>query len=218
MTKRKPPPSQEWMLDELELLERHYRVLTAQELQERYLPNRSLKAIYKMAGRLKLKKLLTSDPSPGLYRSWPKEELEILRQHYLSLSAPEIKRRYLPHRTVIAIRRMAKQAGLSKWKPHVWTKGELRMLRELFPKGGAAAVHAALPQRALGTIRAKARSLDLLYQDRRNPTRWSADEVQRLKQLDHLSLEQLQKHFPKRTRSSLNKMRFRLRHKQLNAT
>ncbi|WP_275286989.1 hypothetical protein [Halomonas elongata] len=93
--------SREWTEAELVLLERYYLDMTWRELQARHFPHRTPAAIQCMAHKLGLKKweLKVQEKQP-----WSEEELGLVARYYPALKAPEIRRRLLPHRSVLAIR------------------------------------------------------------------------------------------------------------------
>ncbi|MCE8033249.1 hypothetical protein EKK97_04340 [Billgrantia tianxiuensis] len=211
MRRRNRGVSREWTPSELALLECHYLDMTWRELQARHFPHRTSTALQAMAHKLGLKKRVVpiTEKQP-----WTEEELLVVIQHFPALKAPEIRRRFLPHRTVIAIRHVAKRFGLKAFSTERWAERELAILRRDFPQGGVSQVKRALPHRSVEAIkqRAKAESLSYMPQgDGDKGDRWSAEELQRLEEHRHLPAEELARLFPHRPKRAVINKRYKLR-------
>lgn len=192
-------------------------------------------------------------------RSWTVPELEILERHYREMSAAEIKRRYLPHRTINAIRNTASAIGAGKWKNKVWsyveegvvlrsyhdsgrslyerlpgrtagavtakaremevstrwTSQEIDTLRREYPVGGVKTASQALPNKSESSVRSMARKLGIRHArkkgDGTNVLPWSECELRRLRENQNLKLGKLCELFPDRTKVSVKTMRQRIR-------
>ncbi|MCE8003437.1 hypothetical protein [Billgrantia ethanolica] len=211
MRQRNRGASREWTQGELALLESHYLDMTWWELQVRHFPHRTPAAIKRMAHKQGLKKRAVpiTEKQP-----WTEEELLVVVQHFPTLTAPEIRRRFLPHRTVIAIRHVAKKFDLKAFSAERWTERDLAILRRGFPQGGASQVRRELPHRTEEAIKFRARAEGLRYVpqgDGDTGDRWSAEELQRLEEHRHLPAEELAKLFPHRPKRAVINKRYKLR-------
>lgn len=200
-----------WTLTELKLLERHFHSMTWGELQQRYFPKRTVSAVKRMAGKLGLTKY-SAQREYG-QAPWTGEELRFVAMHFPALKAPEIQRRYLPHRSPIAIRAAAKKLGLRAFETHIWTEEDEALLRHYYPQGGPELVQQYLPERTVEAIRARACAQGLRHVRRGDGQKWdnwSEEELARLKQHRHLSADELAKLFPHRPRSAVINKRHKL--------
>lgn len=203
--------SREWTQAELALLERHYLNMTWRELQARHFPHRTPAAIQTMAHKLGLKKRVVTITEK---QPWTEEELLVVIQHFPALKAPEIRRRFLPHRSVIAIRHMGGKLGLKVFSMNPWTEQELAILRRDFPQGGMQQVQRVLPHRTENAIKFRARSEGLRYMpqgDGEKGEKWSAEELRRLEAHRHLPAEELARLFPHRPKGAVINKRYKLR-------
>jgi hypothetical protein len=105
LTKRRPVPDLSWTADRLGVLRRHYGQMSAQDLQQRYFPQCSVRAIAHRARRLGLR---MKEPN------WTARERAIVRRHYHRVSNKTIAARYLPHRSAEAIQSCASNLGLTR--------------------------------------------------------------------------------------------------------
>lgn len=172
-------------------MERHYRTLGPEELQRRYLPDRTLGGLYNMGAKL------------GLVRKhrktlWSEEEIELLLRHYGELSLHDLQQRYFPHRTRSSIMGAAGRFG-ARSQVVDWSDEELRILQQVYPEGGAEAVRRHLPSRTANQIVYKA-SLHGIY---RRIWRWTEEEIQQLMAHQHLQSEELAALFPQRTKKAV---------------
>lgn len=203
---------QDWTVAEFDLIERHFHAMTIRELQARYLPHRTLKAIAKRAHQLGLKKYESNRDYD--HQPWTGEELRLVAQHYPALKAPEIRRRFLPHRSVIAIRHAARKLGLRAFAADPWTEEELATLRREFPIGGAPRVKGLLPHRSEEAIKHRARAESVSHVPRGDGIKgdaWSAEELQRLEANRALPAEDLAALFPHRHKRAVIDKRHKLK-------
>ncbi|WP_249978522.1 hypothetical protein [Vreelandella olivaria] len=205
--------SREWSLGEIELLERHFHALTIRELQAQYLPYRTIGAVRRMASKLGLKKYKTSRREYGQPK-WTEEELRLVMRYFSSLKLSEIQRRFLPHRSVLAIRQAANKAGLRRFAVKPWTDEELTILRNEFPVGGAKWVNQRLPHRTVDAIKVRSRAEGLVYVPHGEGEwgdPWSAEELHLLETNRDLPAEALSKLFPHRNKRAVINKRYKLK-------
>ncbi|NIC04882.1 hypothetical protein [Billgrantia bachuensis] len=210
MRRRNRGALREWTQAEHALLERHYLNMTWRELQARHFPHRTPAAIQRMAHKLGLKKreLLVAEKQP-----WTKEELHVVAHFFPALKAPEIRRRFLPHRTVTAIRHMAKKLDLRAFSAERWTEQELAVLRRDFPQGGIQQVKRTLSHRSKEAIKQRAQADGLRYVPQGDGAKgdvWSVEELRRLEEHCHLPAEELAKLFPHRPKRAVINKRYKL--------
>jgi hypothetical protein len=190
-----------WTLREIEILERHYRTMSASDIQQRFLPHRTLNAIRNTASAIKAGK--------WLHCEWDEGEIEILRVHY-PLEGTGCSKR-LPKRTPGAVRAKAYEIGLTTH----WPEEDIEILRRTYPDGGSRASAEKLPWRSLSAIRSKVQVLGLRYHRRKGDgtsgQAWTEAELIALKENSHLKLGELCKLLPDRTKVSIKTMRQRLR-------
>jgi len=201
----------EWALTEMELLKRHHSELTFKELQAQHLPHRTIGALKRMSYLLGLKKL-DYEREYGQPR-WTEEELRIVAQHFLSLKTSEIRDRFLPHRSALAIRAAARKLGLRVFPAVPWSDEELTILRHEFPLGGPKQVNQRLPHRTIDAIKLRSRVEKLVYVpqgDGESGDIWSAEELQLLKANCELPAEELAKLFPYRNKHAVINKRYKL--------
>ena len=115
---------------------------------------------------------------------WTERELEILKEHYPSMSRGVVA--LLPGRTETACKSMAAKLNLvtSVRKRPVgkkWTEEEIKILKEVYPKAGAAGVHNLLPNRSVTACRAMAIKHGVAVYH----TKWSDEEIEILKSNYH---------------------------------
>nr|WP_300312715.1 hypothetical protein [Halomonas sp.] len=202
----------EWTLAELELLERHFHSMTVTALHQRYFPERTLAAVRRMAGKLGLKKYSVQREYDQ--PAWTEEEWQLVAKHYPALKAPEIQRRFLPHRSVIAIRAAAKKLGLRAFDTHPWTEMDEVLLRRFYPLGGTELVHQYLPNRTFEAIKARALAKGIEYVrrgDGHKGDKWTEEELEKLRQHSHLPAKELAELFPHRPRKSVINTRSKMR-------
>lgn len=99
------PRSPAWTKEDDEILQTYYGKISNEELREKYLPNRTIKAIIGKAGSLGIR--LPKSPV------WTKEDDEILKKYYGRMSSKELQEKYLPNRTQPAIWIRARNLGIA---------------------------------------------------------------------------------------------------------
>jgi len=190
----------EWTISELQKVERLYPLFRASDVAHRL--GRTPDAVRVRAHLLGVRKWYC--------RKWSAEELKILDQHHVD--GMEALAAQLPGRSRGAIRVMLNARGHTI---RGWTAAELALLREQYPKRGADCVD-VLPRRSRKAVRLAARRLGIRYQrtlgDGTNTLPWTAEEIQRLRDNDHLRLGELAALFPTRTKTAVEAARDRLRH------
>ncbi len=201
----------EWTVAEMELIKRHHSELTFKELQAKHLPHRTIASLKRMSYLLGLKKL-EYEREYG-QPNWTKEEVGIIIQHFPALKASEIRRRFLPHRSVLAIRAAARKLGLKAFSAVPWTEHELDILREEFPRSGPKGAHRRLPHRTVDAIKQRSRDEKLTYEpqgDGQSGDFWSTEELQLLKEHSELPAAELAKLFPHRNKRAVVNKRYKL--------
>lgn len=201
----------EWTLTEMDLLKRHHGELTFKELQAQHLPHRPIGGIKRMAYLLGLKKL-EYEREYGQPR-WTEEELRIVAQHFLSLKTSEIRDRFLPHRSIVAIRQAGRKLGLRVFSAVHWTEKELEILRQEFPLGGPKRVNQRLPHRTIDAIKLRSRVEGVVYVphgDGESGDIWSTEELELLKANCELPASELAKLFPHREKKAVINKRYKL--------
>ena len=96
---------QDWAKEELEKLQEHYGKIPNKKLRGKYLPNRTLQAMWMRASSLGIAQKRNPD--------WSGEELENLRKHYNKMPIEELQKEYLPDRTKSAIKHKARILGVA---------------------------------------------------------------------------------------------------------
>ncbi|MDQ7727223.1 hypothetical protein [Halomonas sp. SpR8] len=201
----------EWTLIEMELIKRHHSEMTFKELQAQHLPHRTIGALKRMSYLLGLKKL-EYDREYGQPR-WTEEELRIIAKHFLLLKTSEIRQRFLPHRSKLAIRQATRKLGLRVFNAVPWTEEELAILRHEFPLGGPKRVNQRLPHRTVDAIKLRSRVEGLVYVphgDGESGDLWSAEELDLLKANCGLPAAELAKLFPHREKKAVINKRYKL--------
>ena len=91
---------------------------------------------------------------------WTQEEINTLTNHFITLGATEVHRKYLYHIGLNAIRHKAKQLGLSN-KTYNWTSDELESLVYLSKECTLEELMEVFPHRSRESIRLKIHRLGL---------------------------------------------------------
>lgn len=201
----------EWTLTEMEVLKRHHSEMTFKELKAQHLPHRTVVALKRMSYLLGLKKL-EYEREYGQPR-WTEEELRIVAQHFLSLKTSEIRDRFLPYRSIVAIRQAGRKLGLRVFPAVPWSDEELAILHHDFPLGGPKLVNQRLPHRTVDAIKLRSRVEKLVYVpqgDGETGDIWSAEELQLLKANCELPAAELAKLFPHRQKKAVINKRYKL--------
>jgi hypothetical protein len=123
-----------WTNEEIELLTKIYPIKSIEELCEIF-PDKTDKQINKKAKNLRLKKDKLFIKEHRLKKSlaartdlWTKEEFEILQEHYPLGGVYEV-RKFLPNKSIDAIRRKANSLGITIEKDDHWDLIEIKSLR-----------------------------------------------------------------------------------------
>jgi len=106
---------------------------------------------------------------------WTDREHRVLERHYARLAPAEIRARYLPHRTIIAIRERAGKLHLRRPRPAAWTTHETQLLERYYhtlPAGEFSRRY--LPHRSREAILLRARRLGLR---KRTERAWTGREL-----------------------------------------
>lgn len=177
-----------WTKSEIALLIKNYPNLSTKELQEGFIPQRTLNAIGGIAQRFNLRKtnnqrlkslqkLIEASRKP---RTWTREEDETLRQHYTNVPISKIVK-LLPKHSLGAIRARANPMGLKRSKKFIsqrmrvqvhknkpwlggkkrWTDEEIRTLRRYFSKMSIIDLMKLLPRHSRSGIGSNAHNLGL---------------------------------------------------------
>lgn len=111
---------------------------------------------------------------------WSPEELAVLKTRHAELTGHEAARRLLPRRTMVAIRRKARQLGLTLPKRLKWTPREDGILERHYRNEGPAGVSRRLPGRSRPSIKARAQIRGLTIASHQP---WSHQDEELLKTL-----------------------------------
>ena len=174
-----------WEPHEDMVLVEKYGEYTAPQLQEKYLKDRTVRAIYMRLSNLGL----TQAPPERDNTDWSDEETEALKANYGKMSARELHQKHLPGRTVSAIREKARKLGLSQASPNkpdrskpskfaLWTPEETETLKQNASRLSRAELQALLPEKTLKQINQKASSLGLIDENR---IEWTDKEIEALR-------------------------------------
>lgn len=210
-----------WTAAEDNILQAYYSTIPAKEIQEKYLPNRTVMAIQQRHKRLELTQLPREpgeQPETPPAR-WTKEEDDILTQHE-NLTFQEIQAQYLPHRTLSAIHQRSQRLGmvrLQREKPETpptpWTPEEDEILRQAYKKYSANQIQEKfLPNRTSSAIYQRLiKTLQLLKRGEK-PAAWSDEEKETLKlHFKEYSIERIQELFlPDRSLNSIHNQAVKL--------
>ncbi|MCM1150022.1 MAG: HNH endonuclease [Butyricicoccus sp.] len=182
---------QNWTKEELEKLHEHYSKMPNKELQEKYLPNRTVKSIRQKASELGI--------TLANRLGWTEEELEKLQEYYGKISIEELQKTYLPDRTVEAIVGKASGLGITLPKSPDWTEEELEKLQEYYGKiSNEELQRTCLPGRTIPAIVGKAGLIGIGLT--RSPD-WTKEDDEKLKKYyGKMPNKELQgKYLPNRT-------------------
>lgn len=201
MARPKSRKAPEWTIPEMRILEKHYRNLSAAEIQRRHLPHRTVNAIRNMAARVKAGK--------WKHQAWSDEEEGLLREHY-PFEGPSCSGR-LPGRTPEAVVAKARELGLST----LWSDEEVMILRQAYPRWGSPGASQSLPHKSKEAVQKKAKELGIRYDrtigDGTSTLEWTEEEKRLLQQNINRPLSALCELFPERTKIAIKTMRQRLR-------
>lgn len=191
-----------WTSDKVEILKKYYPIMSTKEIQKKYLPEFTQEQITCFANSaLNLKRNNRS--------RWTKEEDEIMKKYYSSMTNQELKENFFPNRTIASICNRAKKLGLKTSKELVvgWTEENLKILTKYFSNMSDEEISEKyLSQFTPQQIYIKGNSLGL-KKNREEYQHWTDEETQILK--DHFydcTIEELrEKYFCHRSRGSINK-------------
>lgn len=141
-----------WSQTEKAILKTQYLVVVSRRQIQQLLPNRTWRAIYAKA--LKLRLLLKGRKEPV----WRRTELGILKKYRSSLTAEELQE-YLPNRSLNAIRTKGERIGIRN--RYYWTKDEIKALKAYYPTRDKQKLEESLSTRTWVSITQKARKLGI---------------------------------------------------------
>ena len=171
-----PAPAKAWTAEEDEIIKAHYPQMgasVASLFQGRRTESACLTRAYVLGVRASIKEA-----------KWSEGELKILKENYPSMGGNV--QELLPGRTETACRTMAKKLELTRThrKPSMgkrWTDEELEILKEIYPEAGTAGVQKLLPHRSVAACETMANKIGVSTR----PAKWSAGEIEILKNNYH---------------------------------
>lgn len=172
------PGNKNWSKDEIEILRAHLEELTSNQIQARFLPNRTVKAVRRMSAKLKTPEQKTTGSARP---EWTKADLEYLRDNFASMDYPELAEHL--GRSEKAVHTKVDQLRLTRklLKPGPggaqtpWTPEELRALERHAGELTVAALQRKyLPDRTRAAVRAQLRRKGLA---KPAPRRWTPGEL-----------------------------------------
>ncbi|WMY72568.1 hypothetical protein RHD99_13870 [Buttiauxella selenatireducens] len=190
-----------WTLDELSYVERHYGQIPTKAIADRL--GRTVVAIRLTAKSLGISKTM---------KFWTEDEKHVIRTRYARGEGVTQVSKLLPDRKRKSIFVKAREMGVRSAR--LWSDEEIAILKQYYA-GIGVKVSSLLPGRTVDSVKLKANILKLKYQGGiENGARqlvWSVEELQLLKRHNNLTLSELMKIFPNRSRLSVKKARERLR-------
>lgn len=136
-------PGRPWTDEETETLKKYARVMSAEELHDRFLPDRTPHAIQNAARSL----------VPSRIAKWLPSETACLVRYYGKIPTEELISRYMPGKTVNQIYAKALQLGLRrKYNVRRWTDEELDILRDNMGRIPVRKIKELIPDRSVGSI------------------------------------------------------------------
>lgn len=116
-----------WTKEEDEILIKLYSKMSAREIAEKYLQNRSISGIHRRVRVLNLSNHI---------EKWTPKEKALVFEHYKEMSPSELRDKYLPHKTSNAVKRYATIARIECEKRYMcykkWTAKEDKILANLY--------------------------------------------------------------------------------------
>lgn len=192
-----------WTLTELRFLERHYGHMPTKVIADTL--GRTAVAVRLAAKNAGLTRVGNSLP-------WTDDEKEIIRTHYAAGEGISLVCALLPGRNRNAIFAMAIKMGIGSSRN--WNDDEIALLERHYQNIGVK-VADYLPGRTEDAVKLKAGSLKLKYhggvENGAHQRIWSDRERQLLKRHSNLTLAEMMKFFPNRSRLSVKKARERLK-------
>lgn len=167
-----------WSKEEIEVLKAHLGELTSNQIQARFLPDRTVKAVRRMSAKLKAPEQKTTGSARP---EWTKTDLEYLRDNFASVDYPELaehlgRSEKAVHTKVDQLRltrRLLKPGPGGAQTP--WTPEELRALERHAGELTVAALQKKyLPDRTRAAVRAQIRRRGLA---KPAPRRWTPGEL-----------------------------------------
>ena len=115
-----------WKEEEFNILKKHYKKYSDQEISERFLKNkRSRRQVQAM--RCKLRLLKTMQP----HQIWTPHEIEILKNNYKKYNQRELKEKVFPDKTIEQVRSAKMSRNL--YRDPVWSPKEKELLFKYGP-------------------------------------------------------------------------------------
>ena len=176
-----------WTKEEVDLLVKYYPICSVIEIQEKYIPDKTIQAIYSKADDLGIKKL----KKDNIKYIWNEEDKALLKESYL-LGGIELCEKNFPLITRTTLYSRLRSIGCIEGylqEPIVpWSDEELKVLKNYYPIEGKDIVK-RLPKRSLDAIVAKAGKLGIYtenYKSRNTAVPFTEEED-----------EYIIKHYPK---------------------
>ena len=175
-----------WTPNEEHILRTKYATHTAQEIHDKYLPNRTPDGI---RGHAIVMGLSQSRPHADSH-PWTDRELELLKTYYPGMKVADFQKAHMPHRTTGSItskardlgcvhKRAKSQAAGTKGKRRtaaIWSDGETEILRTHYAAATMDELRAKLPGKTAKQIQSKAYAENLT-----RPYGWTDKEIGILK-------------------------------------
>lgn len=149
-------PSDRWTDAERDLLAAHMD-MTSGQLKRRFFPDKTYAAVASMKTKVKSgTKPVPGNPSRGKPKPWTDAELGLLDRYYGTMPATELRKKYLPGRTVRSITQTAHMRGGLRPARVPWTPDEERTLEENYGRMPTSEIQRTLmPHRSRRTIENK---------------------------------------------------------------
>ena len=116
-----------WEKSEVKIIKDNYKILTDRQVQERFLPDRTFKAIQTKRREIGCRKLVQK------HQIWTPKEIEILNKHWRDCDQNELHEQFLPQKTPTQINARKMYSGLKGKRQFVWSEKD----RETLLKYGA---------------------------------------------------------------------------------
>lgn len=134
---------------------------------------------------------------------WQPWEDAVIAEHYGHMQVAQIRRRFLPQRSIAGICARAERLGVTGAPRNVWSKEEQQRLQEFYGRMPVShLIHDHLPGRSKSAIHTRAYALGLTS---RASAAWSNEELALLREhYGTMSVPALQRrHLPHRTRAAI---------------
>ena len=119
-----------WTADEDLAIQTLYPGMKAEDFVRLHLPDRTVGAVHQRAHRIGAPRHKAAYYSPE--KLWTAKELQHLRDHYETMPAREIRRQFLPHRSMGTIWKRAEILGLHQPNGNHRTHGEAESTDDIF--------------------------------------------------------------------------------------